>query len=183
MLKTLILLTIVSNTIFLIDTPDDVPQHYADFISGRFSYNTHTLSVQFHVDRLFQNYSGPIYVFINSDGNDATGWNNTGYISEDEFTLYGADLMLIINKTNPQNSALYQLNNGGGYMFLYMIPSTIAQTTSIRSRVLFSLDNLPGDTISVKLFMNEEGNWGDLFPNTYPVILTNDYNLPNLSRD
>jgi|GEM_PF-1251869 len=183
MFQSILTLILVSSSIFLSDTPNDVPQHYADFVSGRFSYHSHTFSLQIHVGRLFQNYSGPIYIFINSDGDENTGWNNTGYISEDEFRLWGADLMVVVNHRYPNNSALYTLNSDGSRVFLSTIPCSIVRTTETLSRIVLVLNNLPGDTITVKLFMNEEGNWGDIFPDNHPIILINDTQLSNLYRD
>ncbi len=153
------------------DMTGDVSSHYADFICGEFTYRFGALHFRIEVDRLFENYSGPIYLFINSDGDDLTGWRTTEHISEDSDTIYGADLMLRINQFRPDQAELYRLNTDGHYLFLEFSNCTITNKGNLRYEVSGRVTGITGNPIKLRIFMNDEGNWGDRFPDSGVIEL------------
>lgn len=171
MVKFFITLFLTANSIFTMDSINEVPTRYADFLGGRVTLLRDTFSFQIHVERLYQNYSGPIYMFIDADGDTSTGWSNTGYISEDEFPLSGADLLLLFDKFNPAHSTLYSLQSDGSMTPLSYIPCGRILTTTTRTKIYGKVGGIKGRSIHLQLFINEEGNWGDLFPNRGTIIL------------
>jgi len=172
--KVLLLINILSAySTFVADGINDVPPHYADFLGGRFTLLGETASFQIHIERLYQNYSGPVYIFIDSDGDTSTGWTNTGYISEDEFPLLGADLLLIINQLNPERSTLYALSSSGSYTFSSYVTCERVFTTPTRVRFSGRIYSIQSSLIHIQLMINEEGNWGDLLPDRGAISLQN----------
>jgi len=161
----ILLLTMLLSTIYY-DSINEVPLRYADIISANITLRARKISFKVEVDRLYQNHSGPIYLFLNTDGDSLTGWQTTGYISEDEVYLDGADIMVIINPISPRYSGIYQLFTGGASQYLGRASFYVENLSETRVRLSFDVLCYYEGKISVKLFVSEEGNWGDIMPDT-----------------
>lgn len=160
-----ILVTLISFTINFQDRVNDVPWHFTDLRSVSITINSINLRFAIEVDRLFQNFSGPIYIFAEADNNRSTGWDNTGNISEDEFPLDGADIMIIVNHMLPEKSAIYILNSDESYSYLNRINCQIQRFNDTRTTITLTIQrSILNNIFKIKLFVGEEGNLGDAMP-------------------
>jgi hypothetical protein len=161
----ILFLTIINFSLNYPDRVNEVPQHYSDILMASLTFISSGCRISMEIDRLFQCYSGPIYIFLENDDNPRTGWENTGYISEDEFPLEGTDVMIILNHIYPERSGIYRLETGGNYRFISPIQPVITRIDSSIVRINFSIPHtLVSPIYKIKFFVSEEGNWGDVLP-------------------
>jgi len=166
-------LTVLLFTVIVNDAAGDVPEWCADIRRFEGVLTVDGLYFSVDINNFIQQPYNPyhsIILFIDTDNNSSTGWNNTGYGFEDEFPLPGSDLMIRIECGNPGVSHCYRLFTWGDNEF-WRNTNVNVENHEEMIRLETNLEFINSSRVRICIFMLEDGNFFDRLPENGNIVI------------
>ncbi|HHF53430.1 MAG TPA: hypothetical protein ENL43_03600 [candidate division WOR-3 bacterium] len=166
-------LTLLLFTVIVNDAVGDVPDWCADMRIFEGILTVDQFYFRMDIENFTYQTSSPyhsIILFMDTDNDSSTGWDNTGYAFEDEISLPGSDVMMKIECGNPSLCHCYRLFAGGENEFWEDITVNV-ENHGETIRLTTNLELISTSRIKICIFILEDGNFFDKLPESGNIVI------------